>query len=74
MKTAGYILLGALLTLIAMPKDDGNYPIPELIAFENKTFEEEMITTELYKKTIIVEDTIQETQKIIKELKSEKTY
>lgn len=69
MKTVGTALVIVFLFLISKPKVDKNYP--ELKQVETKTFEEQMMDTPLYKQTLVVEDTMTETRRILEQLKHE---
>lgn len=74
MKTVGALIIGFFLVL-SVRNNKKTYPQVKEISFEkSKTFEETMQETELYKKTVIVEDTILQTQKILKEIKDEKIH
>lgn len=73
MKTLGFALIGTFLFLISVSRNEKNYPEVKEISLKETTLEEDIMKTELYKKTITVEDTITETAKLIKELKNE-TY
>ena len=71
MKTIGALLIGFFLVLTVKP-NERIYPQVEKISFEDpKTFEETMQDTELYKKTLGVEDTINKTKELIQEIKDE---
>lgn len=71
MKTIGALLIGFFLVLSVNPNEK-IYPEVQKISFEEpKTFEETMQETELYKKTLGVEDTINKTKELIKEIKNE---
>lgn len=73
-KTAGLTLVGGFLLLVSLSKSDIKYPKVKEISFEDsKSFEEIMQETELYQKTLGVEDTIAQTSQIIKTLKNENT-
>ena len=72
MKTGLLSIIAGFLLLISLSKANDNHPIVKRIILEEKTFEEQMQETELYKKTVSVEDTIMETHKLIQELRNEK--
>jgi len=72
MKTGLFSIIAGFLLLVSLSKANDNHPIVEKIILEEKTFEEQMQETELYKKTVPVEDTIMETHKLIQDFKNEK--
>jgi len=74
MKTLGALIIGFFLVL-SVKNNEKIYPeVAKISLEESKSFEETMQETDLYKKTVIVEDTIIQTQKILREIKDEKTH
>jgi len=74
MKSIGLTLIGGFLFMATIGDSDKDFPQVKKIQIDERSFENIMMDTELYKQTVKVEDTIMETSKIIKEIKYEKAY
>jgi hypothetical protein len=62
-------IVGMVVILFTVSPKQENYPKVDIIKLNDTTIKEDFTKTALYIRTVQVEDTINETKKIIKEIK-----